>query len=103
MRKAGTITGDRVWRMPLWKYYTRKVTRFWSHDVNNKGLGKGDSCLAAAFLNEFIICVDWIHFDVTGVGMQCEDKVYPYLTKGRMTGRPTRTLIQLLYQLACPT
>lgn len=26
----------------------------------------------------------------------------PYLLKDRMTGRPTRTLIQFLYQMACP-
>lgn len=103
VRKAGIITGDRVWRLPLWKYFTKKVTRFKSHDVNNKGLGHGSSCIAAAFVNEFIDCVDWIHFDVTGVGFKSEEKNYPYLTKGRMTGRPTRTLIQLLVQLACPS
>ncbi|KAF2893566.1 hypothetical protein ILUMI_12595 [Ignelater luminosus] len=103
VRKAGVITGDRVWRMPLWKYYTKKVAHYKSHDVNNRGIGKGDPCLAAAFLNEFISCVDWIHFDTTGVGMKQEDKSFTYLTKGRMTGRPTRTLIQLLYQLSCPS
>lgn len=102
VRKAGVITGDRVWRMPLWKFFTKKVTYNRSHDVNNKGQGHGCPCKAAAFLNEFISCVDWIHFDITGVGMKCEDKLYPYLTKGRMTGRPTRTMIQLLYQLSCP-
>lgn len=26
MHKAGTITGDRVWRMPLWKHYSTQVT-----------------------------------------------------------------------------
>jgi len=26
MHKAGAITGDRVWRLPLWKYYSKKVT-----------------------------------------------------------------------------
>lgn len=103
IEKASAITGDRVWRMPLWKYFTQQVTRFPSHDVDNKGHGEGAPCLAAAFLNEFISCVDWIHMDITGVGMKCEDKLLTYLTKGRMTGRPTRTLIQLLYQLACPS
>ncbi|XP_056643884.1 cytosol aminopeptidase-like [Diorhabda sublineata] len=103
VRKAGVITGDRCWRLPLWKFFIKKVTRFPSHDVDNKGLGHGSSCLGAAFLNEFIDCVDWIHFDTTGVGFHSEHKVYSYLTKGRMTGRPTRTLIQLLYQLSCPS
>lgn len=26
---------------------------------------------------------------------------FPYLENGRMSGRPTRTLIQFLHQLAC--
>ncbi|KAK9881572.1 hypothetical protein WA026_016447 [Henosepilachna vigintioctopunctata] len=103
VRKAGVITGDRVWRMPLWKFFTKRVTKFTTHDVNNMGLGHGSPCLAAAFLQEFVECVDWIHFDTGGVGFKSEHKLYPYLTKGRMTGRPTRTLIQLLYQLACPS
>jgi len=101
-RKAGIITGDRTWRMPLWKFYTHRVTNYPSHDVDNKGEGKGDPCLAAAFLNEFLSCIDWIHFDTTGVGLLADDKVVSYYTKGRMTGRPTRTLTQLLYQLSCP-
>ncbi len=24
--KAGVYTGDRVWRFPLWKYYSKQVT-----------------------------------------------------------------------------
>ena len=26
MHKAGTISGDRVWKMPLWKHYSKQVT-----------------------------------------------------------------------------
>lgn len=102
MQKAGALTGDRVWRLPLWKYYTKKVTDYPSFDISNKGHGKGSACLAAAFLKEFIPCVDWIHMDITGVGMSTQTGNYPYLEAGRMTGRPTRTLIQFLYQMACP-
>lgn len=101
-RKAGIITGDRVWRMPLWKRFTKEVTDFTSHDLNNKGRTKASSPIAAAFLQECIRCVDWIHFDTSNVSLEATDKCYPYYLKGRMTGRPTRTLIQLLYQLACP-
>lgn len=100
--KAGCVTGDRCWRMPLWKYFMRNVTRMHSVDVCNKGIGMGDPCLAAAFIQEFVSCVDWVHFDINGTGMKAFDEAYPYLRRGQMTGRPTRTLIQLLYQLACP-
>jgi leucyl aminopeptidase len=49
---------------------------FRSDDVDNKGYGQGKPCLAAVVISEFINCVDWIHFDVTGngVGMMCKDK-----------------------------
>lgn len=26
MHRAGATTGDRVWRMPLWKHYSSQVT-----------------------------------------------------------------------------
>ncbi|XP_050094173.1 cytosol aminopeptidase-like [Anopheles aquasalis] len=102
MRKAGAISGDRVWRMPLWQYYTHKVTDYSNVDISNAGRGKGSACLGAAFLKEFVPCVDWLHLDITGVGMLKTGAGIPYLVNDRMTGRPTRTLIQFLYQLACP-
>lgn len=47
-------------------------------------------------------CVDWAHLDIRGVGMLTKFGTVPYLLKDRMTGRPTRTMIQFLYQMACP-
>lgn len=26
LERAGVYSGDRVWRFPLWKYYTKQVT-----------------------------------------------------------------------------
>ena len=26
LQQAGSLTGDRVWRMPLWQYYTNQMT-----------------------------------------------------------------------------
>jgi len=26
LQQAGALTGDRVWRMPLWHYYSKQVT-----------------------------------------------------------------------------
>ncbi|XP_046685530.1 cytosol aminopeptidase-like [Homalodisca vitripennis] len=96
LHQAGALTGDRVWRFPLWDHYTKQMTDFPAADVNNLGKGKGGgSCTAAAFLKEFAPPGDWIHLDIAGV-MGPADNL-PYLQKG-MTGRPTRTLIQLLIQ-----
>lgn len=65
--KSSVILGDRVWRMPLWKFYTKELRSLPSVDITNKGHHYGDACIAAAFLNEFVcpgMC--WLHMDVTG-------------------------------------
>lgn len=102
LQKAGTITGDRVWRLPSWKYFTKKVTKYQDVDMSNKGKGTGSPCLSAGFVKEFVPCVDWIHLDITGVAMKKKGASVPYLENERMSGRPVRTLIQFLHQIACP-
>lgn len=99
MHKAGGISGDRVWRMPLWNHYASQVKDFGLADVHN--LGKYDryagSCTAASFLQEFVNCEHWMHLDIAGV-MENQDEV-PYLGKG-MSGRPTRTIANFIELLA---
>ncbi|KAH8415506.1 hypothetical protein KR222_001215, partial [Zaprionus bogoriensis] len=101
-QRAGSLTGDRVWRLPLWEYYRNQVTDELGYDLSNNGRGEASSCLAAAILHELIPCADWAHIDTRGSGLLTTYGLVPYLTAGRMTGRPTRTLVQFLYQLACP-
>ncbi|XP_076300931.1 cytosol aminopeptidase-like [Lasioglossum baleicum] len=97
LREAGTVTGDRVWRMPLWKHFTDEMTKkVKSADINNVAKTKGGgACTAAAFLREFVECdTPWMHLDIAGVMCSGPDD-QPYLPSG-MAGRPTRTLIQFL-------
>jgi cytosol aminopeptidase len=102
LQKAGSLSGDRVWRMPTWNYYTQQVTGYDNVDLSNRGKSKGAQCCqGAAFIKEFVPCVDWVHLDIAGVGMLKKGRGLPYLQEHRMTGRPTRTLIQFLYQLSC--
>jgi len=54
LKKASVTTGDRVWRMPVFKWYTDKMVKYAQGyaDLNNisaPGTGGGSS-LAAAFL-----------------------------------------------------
>lgn len=102
VRKAGVISGDRVWRLPSWQCFSKKVTNYPDVDLSNQGRGKGSPCLSAAFVKEFVPCIDWLHLDISGVAMKKKGVSMPYLEADRMTGRPVRTLIQLLHQLACP-
>lgn len=93
LHKASVVTGDRVWRMPLFQHYTRQVTDSQLADLNNIGKysRSGSACTAAAFLKEFVTSAHWAHLDIAGV-MANKDEI-PYLRKG-MSGRPTRTLVE---------
>ncbi|EDW79742.1 uncharacterized protein Dwil_GK17945 [Drosophila willistoni] len=101
-QRAGSLTGDRLWRMPLWQYYKRQIIDELCYDLSNDGRGLASSCIAAAILHELVPCVDWVHIDTRGTGLLSTYGLIPYLSARRMTGRPTRTLVQFLYQMACP-
>lgn len=61
--QAGTRTGDRVWRMPLWKHFTKQVSESHLADVNNIGTGGrlGGANTAAAFLKVREASIDSLH------------------------------------------
>ncbi|XP_069669366.1 cytosol aminopeptidase-like [Periplaneta americana] len=100
IRMAGVHTGDRLWRFPLWDYYTKQVSASTTVDLKNVGLGPGGgACKAAAFLRQFVPCGEWMHLDNFGV-MMSNGIDEPYLRRG-MSGRPTRTLIEFISQLVC--
>ncbi|XP_037545869.1 cytosol aminopeptidase [Nematolebias whitei] len=99
LHKASVVTGDRVWRMPLFQHYSNQVTDSQLADLNNIGKysRSGGACTAAAFLKEFVTSPHWAHLDIAGV-MSNKDEI-PYLRKG-MSGRPTRTLVEFAAGLA---
>ncbi|VEN48523.1 unnamed protein product [Callosobruchus maculatus] len=81
LQSAGSKTGDRVWRMPLWKHYTKQICEHPSCDMSNLGKkGGAGACTAAAFLREFVPeKTDWMHLDIAGV-MGPSDPT-PYLSE----------------------
>ncbi|KAJ4427671.1 hypothetical protein ANN_25320 [Periplaneta americana] len=100
IRMAGVHTGDRLWRFPLWDYYNRQMTSSRSVDLKNVGAGPGGgACKTAAFLRHFVPCGEWMHLDNFGV-MYSNGIDESYLREG-MSGRPTRTLVEFISQLAC--
>ncbi|XP_065170814.1 cytosol aminopeptidase-like [Atheta coriaria] len=93
LQEAGARTGDRVWRMPLWKLYTKLMTDCTAYDLQNVAEVGGGSCTAAGFLREFAPKdVDWMHIDIAGVMDGAQPMKY---VKG-MSGRPTRTIIEFI-------
>lgn len=100
LETAGIHSGDRVWRMPLWDYYRKQVSSSTMYDLQNCGTGEGgNACKAAAFLSNFVDTDNWIHIDAQSV-MLANGTDQPYLKKG-MSGRPTRTLVELIAKICC--
>ncbi|KAL0902050.1 hypothetical protein ABMA27_000017 [Loxostege sticticalis] len=98
LESASGYTGDRVWRMPLWGFYEDRVKNCETADVANTARHQyGDSPNCAAFLRQFVCDSQWIHLDTYNVAYS-KGLDFPYLGRG-MTGRPTRTVIELMYQL----
>lgn len=113
LQRAGLESGDRLWRLPFWNHFGKLNTKYSDVDMDNGTDAKGsDICQAAAFLKKFVpleqhcCCpaqVPYIHIDCfnTGLLSQNEEEIEPYYRRGYKMGRPTRALIQFLYQRAC--
>jgi aminopeptidase len=95
LHAASVQTGDRVWRMPLYKIYGDQMKVSQLADLNNVNTvsGSAGANTAAAFLQEFAEITNWAHLDIAGVFTN-EGQV-PYLGNG-MSGRPIRTLVQFV-------
>lgn len=106
LKSAGADTGDRTIRLPIWDYYRMRNKMCMCadlHNVGQDGSWEGDTALGAAFLYEFSpACSDFLHLDITGVGMLTTGLI-PYYRKGYMTGRPMRTLVQFVKQMSSPS
>ncbi|XP_053206150.1 cytosol aminopeptidase-like [Panonychus citri] len=92
--KESVNSGDRVWRMPLYKSYVKQMTDCHLADINNLNKSRvAGSCTAAGFLSEFTNSPNWMHIDIAGVMWQGADKGY---YSAGMTARPLRTIVPFI-------
>ncbi|CAG0885079.1 unnamed protein product [Cyprideis torosa] len=99
LRKAGSRTGDRVWRMPLWKFYTDRMVKDCElADLCNSADSLQGHLDAAAFLKEFVKTDAWLHLDIAPVALRGDSNPPSYL-KGSC-GRPVRTVVEFLTDLS---
>lgn len=102
MEKAGQRTGERVWRLPLWKEYGEQV-KSETADLKNTGGRWAGAITAAYFLSQFVGDVPWVHVDIAGTAYIAPgDQPYfpkdrPYLNQGA-TGVGVRLLVDIVEQ-----
>jgi leucyl aminopeptidase len=66
--KAGAVTGERLWRMPLGADYDKKIDSKFA-DMKNTGGRDGGSITAAQLLQRFVDKTPWAHLDIAGTAM----------------------------------
>jgi leucyl aminopeptidase len=89
---ASRVTGERLWRMPLWPEYGNEL-RSDVADTVNSASREGGACIAAAFLSRFTRGLRWAHLDIAGRGWSTSDQ--PQEPRGP-TGFGVRLLLEWL-------
>jgi leucyl aminopeptidase len=68
LSKAGEVTGERVWRMPLGPEYDKLIDSKFA-DMKNTGGRWGGSITAAQLLQRFVGKTPWAHLDIAGTAL----------------------------------
>jgi leucyl aminopeptidase len=68
LTKAGEVTGERVWRMPLGPEYDKMIDSKFA-DMKNTGGRWGGSITAAQLLQRFVGSTPWAHLDIAGTAL----------------------------------
>jgi leucyl aminopeptidase len=87
--KAGEVTGERAWQLPLWPQHLQDVETP-NADVRNTSAHGGGTIAGAAFLRRFVGEVPWAHLDIANVS---RDRRNP---KWGATGFGVRLLLETL-------
>ena len=92
LSELGHLTGDRVWRLPLWDDYREQLKSNFA-DMANIGGREAGTITAAAFLSRFTENLRWTHLDIAGTAYKSGAE------KGAL-GRPVSLLTQYLIEQA---
>lgn len=91
VRRAGDLSGERCWPLPLWDEYREQIKSDIA-DVKNVGGRAAGSITAGWFLREFVEGFPWVHLDIAGTAWTDSDR--PHLAKG-----PTGVGVRLFAEL----
>lgn len=75
LARAGSETGERVWRMPMYEEYKESLKSDIA-DMKNSGGRLAGASIAATFLMEFIGKIPWAHLDIAGTAFHGDSKRY---------------------------
>jgi leucyl aminopeptidase len=91
--RAGEVSGERVWQLPLWDEYHQMIKSDIA-DLKNIGGRPAGSITAGAFLAAFVGDYPFVHLDIAGTAWS-ERPSKPYEIRGG-TGVGVRLLVEFL-------
>ncbi len=95
LEKSAEHTGERVWRLPLWKPYYDQLKSDVA-DMKNVGGRPGGAITAAAFLANFVGETPWAHLDIAGTAWIQETSEQKSYTPKGATGVGVRLIVNYL-------
>lgn len=100
IEKAGAISGELVWNMPLTDAHVKDMKGTYADLSNISSAAGAGSATAAAFLEQFVDAdIPWAHFDVAGTAWACGNRL-SYCTPRGATGVMVRTFVEIAKQYA---
>jgi len=93
--EASRVSGEKVWRLPLWNEYRPQIDSDLA-DMKNIGGAPAGTITAAMLLREFTGGIPWLHLDIAAMDMQY--KAGEYIPKGA-SGFGVRVLTEFLCNL----
>ncbi|NHJ48533.1 MAG: leucyl aminopeptidase [Asgard group archaeon] len=82
IQEASDISGEPVWRMPLWDVYDKQIESDVA-DFKHTGGRPGGAITAARFLSKFVDDLPWVHMDIAGYSSSESEEGYnPKGSKG---------------------
>lgn len=93
--QAGSVTGERLWRLPMYEEF-RDSLKSDIADIKSTGGRGGSSIKAAIFLQEFVDKTPWAHLDIAGTAFLSDARRY---NPKYGTGVGVRLLISFLEHL----
>jgi leucyl aminopeptidase len=64
--KASEATGEKIWRLPLYKEYSEEMKSDIADIVNVPAQRNAGTIMGATFLKNFIEDTPWVHIDIAG-------------------------------------
>jgi leucyl aminopeptidase len=95
----GTVTGERLWQLPLWEEYEEDIASKIA-DIKNLGYKREAGTITAAnFLQQFVGEVKWAHLDIAGTAMIERPR---HFTENGGTGFGVRLIVDWLMTIGKP-